>query len=131
MRALIIDKSIIAEAQAVKKYASEHIYSIADLMAINNGTLPPPGDLPFFVIKIQVGYRAVYSQEQQMNGLYHHLSVSVDTKDKLPSVPATIAICELFGMSGEWEESVINFEKMDGEIVAISIHELIVSSQPS
>lgn len=49
-------------------------------------------------VLIPMGYRAAVSVEHQPVGLCLHLSVSVDTPGKLPSVPAVQLIAEAFGI---------------------------------
>lgn len=125
MRALIIDDNVKKRVAEVIAFASTHVYSLADMMAISQKKMPIPGDLHEFLIDIPMGYTAVYTMEQQLDGLYHHLSISVDAPGKLPSIPSAMEICQLFGMEPVTENQIYNFEDISPTQQAISIHEKI------
>jgi hypothetical protein len=62
------------------------------------GDYPPAGDYPDFKVLIPNGFRVVYSIEEQPIGWCGHLSVSVDSPEKVPGIPAVEAIMAEFGM---------------------------------
>ena len=55
---------------------------------------------------IPVGFRAVYSIEEHPIGWCRHLSVSVSTKNRVPSVPAVEMIMHEFGFKGTITEQL-------------------------
>ena len=103
MRPLIIDGRVMKEIARVKAHAEVHRQSVHDLMAVLGGRRGPVGDDPGFRTIIPVGFRVVYSQEQQpTHGLCHHLSVSVmnpiDPDRTWPHEVAVLEIAKAFGL---------------------------------
>lgn len=89
------------ERAAIKNlifYAENNKFSYAQICKIINRELPPAGDNKNFVITIPLNYRIVFTIEEQKNGWYSHLSISVPTKGKFPSVESVDAICTEFGI---------------------------------
>lgn len=52
---------------------------------------------PSHGVELQLGYRIAVSFERQPSGLVRHVSISVDTPGKLPSIPAIEWIAKEFG----------------------------------
>ncbi len=100
LRPLVIDNNVRLAAQAVVDYAALHAHTCHDLMAVIKGTRQPAGDDRRHVLEIPVGYRVVYSIEQQAAplGWCHHLSVSIPVAGRAPSIEAVNEIGKLFGM---------------------------------
>ena len=96
MRPLIITEETIERTNEVVEWAHNHPYTMDDLFDIRNGSLLPPGDNEKFVTNIDLGYRVVYSLENQ-NRQYKHISISVDDEHKFPSIDAVKEITKLFG----------------------------------
>lgn len=105
MRPLIIDDSIRERISQCIAYSKEHVYSVADLMIRDAGAVAAPGSNLNHVVEIPVGYRCVFSVEQQRK-LVRHLSVAVDRPGKLPSVPAVEMIMKEFGFVGRINEQL-------------------------
>lgn len=73
------------DPQQVIAAAARDIQAVRDLM---NG----------YTIKLPVGFNVTYSHENQPPGLCHHISISVDRRNKLPSPEAVEMILEAFEM---------------------------------
>jgi hypothetical protein len=101
MRALLIDEITRKKIADVIRYAEENVYSMDDLLDMINGQLRPPGDDVFRVIVIPIGYRTVYSLEDQASGMCRHISISVPNSGKLPSIPAVQMIIKEFGFKND------------------------------
>ena len=65
------------------------------MTAVGRGEAKPPGDIPGHACTLPVGFKVVYSIENQPGGLYRHLSVSVDG-DKWPNEYAVQEIARAF-----------------------------------
>jgi hypothetical protein len=95
MRPLIIDYEAKVEITRVLSYARGHVIKVVDWVNL------PVGDNPEYVCHIFKGFRVVYSIEDQPHyGLCHHLSISVDSEDRLPNIPAVEMIMKEFGLLG-------------------------------
>lgn len=111
MRPLIINETsrlIIAETI---KYAEKNKISKPFLMAAMNGKMPCPGDNPNYCCYFEVGYKVVFTVEEQPCGWCKHISVSVASpkKDVLPNVESVKLIMQEFGMDS-LEESNLYIE---------------------
>jgi hypothetical protein len=92
---------------------------------IVNKQAPPPGDNKNFVVEIPVGYRVVYTIEDQPAGKVRHLSVSVDKAGKVPSITAVQEIMRMIGFKGELNECKVDFERFSENQDAINVLEVI------
>jgi hypothetical protein len=101
MRVLVIDEKAKEKISKLIDYANAHQYSMKDLKKVIFGDHPPAGDYPEHVIALHKGYKVVFSIEEQPVGLCKHLSISVDTKGKAPSVEAVELIMDEFGMGND------------------------------
>jgi len=77
--------------------------------------------MPTQQLLIPQGYRVAFSIEEQPAGFCRHLSVSVDTPGRCPSIPAVKLISGLFGMV-DWHK--IWLEEFDPGHNAVNILEL-------
>lgn len=111
-RILVIDDAAKAAIANVVQHASTHKL---DLKKMKNPEFKPIGDDPDFCCHLSDGFRTVFSIEQQLdNKWYRHLSVSVNSRTKLPSQSAVEMIMKEFGFAGDvldcdnvWVESNI------------------------
>lgn len=104
MRALIIDGDARLRIKALYDYAIAHPFTMDDVLDRISPTkpTPPPGENPDFVIHLAVGYKVVFSIENQPQvGDICHISISVDAADKLPQPFAVEEIMKEFGFPGE------------------------------
>jgi hypothetical protein len=97
IRPLIIDDEILAEAEAIVRYATAHPVTIRKVVRMASKSEPPVGDSKEHVLMVQVGYRCVFSIEEQPVGKCRHLSVSVPEKGKAPNERAVLEVMKLFG----------------------------------
>lgn len=97
IRPLILDDEARARAAEVKMFAAAHVFTIEN----RDWSAAPVGEDPRHTLSLKIGYRVVYSQEEQLCNakpkLCHHISVSVDEEGMYPHELAVKEICELFG----------------------------------
>lgn len=79
VRPLVMDDNSKALIAKVVKFAEQHRIANDTMKAMVAGEVKPPGDNPNFATVIPVGYRCVFTIEQQNEpmGWVRHLSVSV------------------------------------------------------
>jgi hypothetical protein len=102
---LFIDNQVKEEIFRVMEYAWKHIIPVGELA--KSGKLPDPvGDTMDHVVIIPVGFRVVFSIENQGNekimgkqtyGKCRHLSMSCEKKGRLPTPIALDMVIEEFG----------------------------------
>lgn len=126
LRPLIIDDEAKEKIKKLIAYAEQHPYTMDDLLDIYNKQKEPPGDNKEFTIYLQVGFRVVFSIEEQNQGLFKHLSVSVDHKEKdtFPSIQAVRVIAKLMGFKREVKDCIVRLEDL-GDRGAINVFEAI------
>jgi len=74
------------QMKTLREYAEAHPMKLLDVL---DGNVPPAGDTPGYCLNLEGGMRIVYSIEtDQPWGVCRHLSVSVSTPGKWPSVEA-------------------------------------------
>jgi hypothetical protein len=92
-----------SEKQLIKllvEKAIENEFSMDHMLDAHNGhKVPMPHELGL-EIEIPQGYRIAYSHEWQPKGVSRHISVSVDAKNKVPSLEAFDMILGEFGFKG-------------------------------
>jgi hypothetical protein len=98
IRLITLDNYILDEVKKVIKYAQEHPYDENYRKLQMSGDVLPIGDNPSHVVHIHQGFRAVYSISILNEKSYHHLSISVEEKDRYPRPKEAEVIMELFGM---------------------------------
>jgi len=103
MRVLIIDDGVREQIRKVVDYAHAHVISFHDLMRVMKGQGPVPGDNPEFVLHIRMGYRCVFTIDEQLKGKMRHLSVSV-SGTKWPNEHAVKELAKEFGFVRPFEE---------------------------
>ena len=105
MQALIINNKIKNEINNLVEFAKANPVSLEQLKRTVEGTVPPIGDDPRYALNIDVGFRVVFSIEQQPQGLMRHLSIGMPykPKDVYPSHEVASEIMRLFGFSGTSE----------------------------
>lgn len=105
VRPLILAGAQHADIKRVMDYADVHRLSVKDMFDLMGGRRKPPGDDPGFVCVIPVGYRCVYTVEQQAeHGMCRHLSVSVLGSGTAPSPESVLMLMLAFGFKGGFED---------------------------
>jgi hypothetical protein len=121
MRPLVIDETVKHEIARVKKFAEEHRQSTDDLKANVNGTAKPVGDDPGHALMIPVGFRVVYSIEQQPEvGWVHHFSVSAPDPGRAISINGMRLILDEFGLKGRQYDHVYT-ENIGPNHIAVNV----------
>lgn len=101
MRVLVLDEEAEAGVKKLKEFALSRRLSIHDIIRRGDGTDGAPGDDPNYVVRLKDGWRVVYTVEQHQSGWYHHISVSVDPREKekqWPHPSGVEMILQLFGL---------------------------------
>lgn len=98
MRVLVIDDFSKARIKRLREYAENNPLTTQDVLDTIDGKKGPIGDDPNHVVHLFDNFRIVYSVEQQPEGTFKHISVSLKDTDKLPSLQAFELILEAFGM---------------------------------
>lgn len=81
-------------------------------------------------VLIPFGYRAAISFEEQPAGIVRHLSVSVDTKGRVPSIPAVEMIAKEFGFTKlDPSTTRIWVEEFDPGHMAINVVQIAAPAQ--
>jgi len=120
-RPLIITPEIKEELLSLKEYAEKNTYSMDDLLDMYNKQKPVAGDVKEHVRYIPVGFRIVFSTENQIKGFIKHLSVSIDEDNVLPGIPAVQLIMKELGFENELEDCLISIEEISKTRKAISV----------
>jgi len=97
---LIIDEQVLGFIKRVSDHAEANRIDFQNMKAIAESIQKPVGDNDNYVCYLPVGFRVVYSIEEHPLGWCRHLSVSVDTVGKMPSIPAVEMIMREFGFTG-------------------------------
>jgi len=110
------DKQRAAE---LMKFASMRRFSLHDLASIVNGTIPPPGNDPNYMLLLERGWKIVYTFDQLPDpiGWIRHVSISVVADGKTQVVPApplvSFVLLELFNLDfGTLRHSEIDDRKV-------------------
>lgn len=125
MRALIIGP---AEKEAIKNlvdYAEKNIFSMDDLLDTKNKEMAPAGDMDGFSAFLPVGYKVVYTIEQQPAGKVRHLSVSVDTPGKYATPESIQVIMDEIGFQNPLLKCEIGMEDIGSNHQAVNILEVV------
>lgn len=113
MRPLIIDDEMKARIQRLIDAAQANRIDLPTLKKIAAGELPPPGDIPAHICFLPFGWKIVFTIEQQPNGWFLHMSVSVDSKDKVPNPIAVQEIATILGFPS-LDQCMVYPEKFPG-----------------
>src|SRR4051812_24326647 len=116
MRPLLIDEKQKTNITSVVKYAEEHpiprVIMMERMMLSKQGkNYECPGDDAKMRVEIPFGFRCVFTVEEQPQGWSRHLSVSVETRGNLPSIPAVRMLMKEFGFQKPLEECVVYIEQ--------------------
>jgi hypothetical protein len=125
MRPFVIDDSLRGEIKRIVKYAQQHVYSEADMLAILNRQKLPPGDLKGHTVILPFGYKIVYSIVKNRDETYRILSMSVDIDNKLPNEMVVMEVMRLIGFTKPIYECTIDFEEYMPNRKAIKVVEVI------
>jgi hypothetical protein len=119
---LVISESDKAAAQAVIAHAEANVVTLAQLQAIDKGQIDAVGDNPQNSIELILGYRAVFSIDEQKGGQVRHLSVSHQDLYQ-PPIEAVRMIMDLFDFKFALEQCIVWEEKVGNARNAINICE--------
>jgi hypothetical protein len=97
---LVVDQRMRERLRALQEYAKENIITADRLKLMVEGKVRPIGDNENFSVYIPLGYRAVFSIEEQPIGLCRHLSISVARHAKLPNPQAVEEVMKYLGFIG-------------------------------
>lgn len=127
-RALVISPEVQAAVDKVKAYAQEHPFNVHDIHRLLAHPENAHGNTPGFVVVIPLGYRCVFTIEQQPHGWMRHVSVSVGAKGRIPSVPALIEILKMFGFKKPLYDCVVHV--MEEQVDSVNVLELLDDGEP-
>ena len=85
-------------------HAARNVVTRERLQQMIAGEVKPVGDEPEFTCVIPVGYRCVYSLEEQPFGVCRHLSISVLGEGAAPNEAAVEMLATEFGFRGGLED---------------------------
>lgn len=120
-RVLILDSNYREKLQRIRKFAEDNPISWKHLQKMAKGEIESVGNSHLFRAEIPIGYRVVFSIEQQPAGLCRHLFVSVESPNKLPHPAALSEVMKELGFDRPFQECKVWIE---GE-VAINVLELM------
>lgn len=102
LRPLVIADAERAAIRRLTDHAERNIVTSARILRTIAGSERPVGDDPNFVCVIPVGYRCVYSIEEQPKfGTCWHLSISVLGEGAAPNEAAVEMLASEFGFRGK------------------------------
>ena len=103
IRPLLIDEATRKRIAEVIDFAGHNLYTEAEMLQLvsNQDKDKIPGNVDGYGCFIPTGFRCVFTIEKHPIGWCKHLSISVDTKDKLPAMEATVSIAKEFGLEVE------------------------------
>lgn len=118
MRMLIIGPEEKKEIVKVIEFAKKNPISEEQL---KSGSIIV-GNIQGYVCKMTDGFRIVFSYEHQPIGWCKHISISIPSSEKVPSIPAVEMIIKEFGFT----ESINDQENvwMEEEVRAINVIEI-------
>lgn len=90
---LILDEEVQASISKLKNYSEQNVISYEEL--VNPMTVI--GENPNYLVELPMGFRVVYSVEEQPMGLCRHLSISVDNQE--PSFNDLLIVIGYFGFN--------------------------------
>lgn len=126
MSVLVLGPEEKESLKTLREYAETHPMTMDDLLDIINGDRGSAGDFPEFTRNIPVGYRVVFSVEQQVSGDIRHLSISYD-KD-IPPLEAVELIMGEMGFEDLPDFTRVHIEDIGDGQVAINVLQLIPGS---
>lgn len=120
VRPLIIGDEAKAKIAKVRAYAEQNVISLNEVIRLLGQTERAVGDDERRVCHLEVGFRVVFSLEEQPSGLCRHLSVSV-TGDKYPNEHAVELLAREFGFEQPKEQWLTWLEE---HVRAVNVVEL-------
>lgn len=123
---LVIGPEQLERARDIKRHAEKNVMSHQELQnAMKTGYVI--GDDPEFAMDIPIGFKVVYTQEDQKPPLNrcHHLSVSLNAPGRAPNEHAVQMIAEMFGIKTNVLKAVVYMEG-DAVNVIMPIDESVV-----
>jgi hypothetical protein len=129
MRAMVLDEFVLTEIKNLRQKAEKSPYTFDNLLDIKNGAMKPPGE-DGFVISIPMGYRVCFTHEFNSNKgkmqKGRHLSVSVDTVGKLPSIESVNLLLPEFGFkANSVMECIVSMEQFAPNHSEVDVFEFI------
>jgi hypothetical protein len=100
IRPLIVTDTERALIRGMIAHAERNVISIERFQRMIIGEEKPVGDDPDFVCVIPLGYRCVFTLDEQPCGLCRHLSVSVLGQGAAPNPAAVEMLAAEFGFRG-------------------------------
>lgn len=132
MRPLIVTPAVHENAKRVMSYSEAHRYNLHDIFSMMGKRRPPPGDDPGHVCIIPIGFRCVFSIEEQPFGWVRHVSVSILEEGRMPSPDAMWVIAEIFGFGKEsWNTSALHQEECNHKRIAVHMMQPLDGVWPS
>ena len=125
MRPLVFDNEVLNNIKTLKSYAEKNKISLDDILDTINKQMKPVGDYKEYTITIPIGYRIVYSIEEQVIGDVKHLSVSVDEDGVLPNPNAVEMIMKEFEFKESLDNCRVILEQITENRKAVNILELV------
>ena len=125
MRPLVLDNEVLNKINSLKSYAEKHKISVDDILDTINKQMKPVGDYKEYTITISIGYRIVYSIEEQVIGDVKHLSNTVNENGVLPSPTAVEMIMKEFEFKESLDNCKVFLEQISENRKAVNILELI------
>lgn len=122
MRPMLIGPHVRERIAEVIAYAEAHRFSLHDLHRIMVHPEQAAGTNPAFVVEVPMGFKVVFTIEEQPMGLSRHLSVSVDGENW----PNEIAVQELgreFGFKTPYEKWLKYLEKESRAVSVLELYE--------
>jgi hypothetical protein len=132
MRPLVINEAVKADVNRVKEYAHANPVRIASVVRTAGGSRPPVGDNKEHACVLPMGYRCVFSIEEQPMGFCRHLSVSVPEKGKAPNENAVLELMKLFGFKATayGPGVMVWLEDISNDFKAVNVLEPLVLPDP-
>lgn len=124
MGIFIIDDKIIESLKTLKEHAEANPFSMEMLEETITGERPIPGDTKEFTRFIPMGFKVVYTIENQDAGMIRHLSMSVDTPGKMPHPHEVIEVMKFLGFEKDIFNCILDLEEIRPGHDAISVLEL-------
>jgi len=132
MRPLLIDEKARAAIKVLKENAEKNILTVRDILDMWEGRQSVWGDRPGNSINLLVGYKVVFGMEQQKIGLCRHLSVSVNSGNRIPSSHAMEVLLKEFGFTNTLKDCLLRIEPNDAfyaiECVDPVAHEKVLNN---
>jgi hypothetical protein len=100
LRPLVLTETERALIRQVIDHAAHHVLNRSRIEKIIAGKEEPPGNTPEFTCVIPLGYRCVFTLEEQPPGICRHLSISVLGEGAAPNPEAVEALATEFGFRG-------------------------------